>query len=86
VRKVEHAHHAENQSQPGAEHEEQQSVTETVEHGDDEKLHKRLSRPSLGLTALPKVGLHTLARRKIRGQRPTKKPDEPGVDRALTHA
>jgi hypothetical protein len=47
VREIEHAHHAENQRQPGAEHEEQQPVTEAIEHGDDEKLHKKLSRPFL---------------------------------------
>jgi hypothetical protein len=44
--KIENPHHAENQRQTRAEHEEQQSVTETVEHGDDEKLHNKLSRPS----------------------------------------
>jgi len=45
MREIEHAHHAENQGQPGTEHEQQQPVTEAVEHGDDEKLHHKLSRP-----------------------------------------
>jgi hypothetical protein len=49
--KIEHTHHAENQSQSGTEHEEQQPVTQAIEHGDDKKLHKELSRPNIGLTA-----------------------------------
>jgi len=36
VREIEHAHHAEDQRQAGAEHEQQQAVAEAVEHRDGE--------------------------------------------------
>ncbi len=38
VREIEHAHHAEDQRQPGAQHEQQEPVAHAVEQGDDEKL------------------------------------------------
>jgi hypothetical protein len=41
VRKIEHAHHAEDQRQARAEHEEQQPVAQPVQHRDDEKFHVR---------------------------------------------
>ena len=44
MRKIQHTHHAENQGQPGAQHKKQQAITQTVEHGNDEKLHR--GRPS----------------------------------------
>jgi hypothetical protein len=45
MREVEHAHHAEDQRQARAEHEQQQPVAQAVEHRDDEKLH--IDRPSI---------------------------------------
>jgi hypothetical protein len=40
VCKIQNTHHAEDQRQSRTEHEEQQTIAQTVEHGDDEKLHK----------------------------------------------
>ncbi len=40
VRKIEDAHHAEDEGQPRAQHEQQQTVADAVEHGDDEELHE----------------------------------------------
>jgi hypothetical protein len=78
VRKIEHAHHAENQGQPRAEHEEQQPVTEAVEHGDDEKLHKNFPDP-LGSNCVTESGFER-ANPELENTR--KKPDEHNVDRA----
>jgi hypothetical protein len=41
VGEIEHAHHAEDQRQPGTEHEQQETVAQAVEHGDDEEFHER---------------------------------------------
>jgi hypothetical protein len=41
MREVEHAHHAEDQRQSGREHEQQQSVGQAVQQGDEEELHVR---------------------------------------------
>jgi hypothetical protein len=38
--KIQNTHHAENQGQSGTEHEKQQTIAQSVEHGNDEKLHK----------------------------------------------
>ena len=43
VRKVEHAHHAEDERQPRAQHEEQQPVAQAVEHRNGEELHRSRS-------------------------------------------
>jgi hypothetical protein len=39
VRKIEHAHHAENQRESRTQHEQQEPVAQAVQHRDDEKLH-----------------------------------------------
>ena len=39
VREIEHAHHAENERQPGAEHEQQQPVADPVQQGYGKKFH-----------------------------------------------
>jgi hypothetical protein len=39
MRKIEHAHHAENQRQARAEHEQQQSIAHPIEQGNEKKLH-----------------------------------------------
>jgi hypothetical protein len=36
---VQHAHHAEDEREARAEHEQQQAVAQAIEHGDQEKLH-----------------------------------------------
>jgi hypothetical protein len=36
---IQHAHHAEDEGEARAEHEQQQAVAQTIEHGDQEKLH-----------------------------------------------
>ncbi|MDT4873760.1 hypothetical protein FQZ97_1090210 [compost metagenome] len=44
VCEIEDAHHAEDEGQPRAQHEQQQAVADSIEHGDDEELHEvRLS-------------------------------------------
>ena len=40
VREVQHAHHAEDERQPRAQHEQQQPVAQAVEHRDGEELHR----------------------------------------------
>jgi len=41
VRKVQDAHHAEDEREPGTQHEQQQAIAQPVEHRDDEKLHSK---------------------------------------------
>ncbi|MNW14959.1 hypothetical protein D3C71_2133270 [compost metagenome] len=45
MRKIEHTHHAENQGQAGAEHEQQEPIAHAVEQRDGEKLkiHRKTS-------------------------------------------
>jgi hypothetical protein len=40
VRKIEHAHHAEDQCEPGAQHEQQQAIAHAIEQRDREELDK----------------------------------------------
>jgi hypothetical protein len=42
VRKIQNAHHAENQREPRTQHKKQQPIAQSIEHGDDEELHKKL--------------------------------------------
>ena len=53
MREIEHAHHAEDQRQAGAEHEQQQAVAEAVEQGNGDEFHEPSSDPKKRGTGCP---------------------------------